>query len=98
MWEDNGALSIKLVHAAILLTICHGSNDFLTLFSQVARLFSKLMVEIGYRTKPDIYEDTASDILKQKDPQGYFEANVDNAIGGVVFVDVSLLCINILKN
>ena len=55
----------------------------------MARLFSKLMVEIGYRTNTTIYEDTASDILKQKDPQAYFEANVEAATGGVVFVDVS---------
>ena len=49
------------------------------------------MVEIGYRTNAAIYEVTASDILKERDPQAYFEGNVDNAIGGVVFVDVSLL-------
>ena len=67
-------------------------------FAQVARLFSKLMVEIGYRTEPDIYEDTASDILKQKDPQGYFEQKVDNAIGGVVFIDVSLLHVNFFQH
>lgn len=56
----------------------------------MAQLVCAAMAEIGYRSNPDPVFTNAGDILKEKDPPGYFENLVDTAKGGALFIDVSV--------
>lgn len=57
----------------------------------VAKYIAGAMVELGYRTNPDPFFTSASDILKAKDPPAEFEDMVKKADGGTVFIDEAYL-------